>query len=146
MPKSVAPLSEERINTANPSEKTYSLFDDGGLFLLVKPDGRKRWRLKYRFGGKEKALSFGMFPDVSLNDARSRRDLAKELLAQVVEPSAVRKEEKARDRAERLEIRRTPSLRVTIDGKIEIWKGGNVMRLERGEAQFIANLLSKIVG
>lgn len=146
MPKSVAPLSEERIKTANPSKKTYSLFDGGGLFLLVAPDGRKRWRLKYRFEGKEKALSFGIFPDVSLNDARSKRDLAKELLTQGVDPSVVRKEEKARNRAERLAMERTPSLRVTIDGKIEIWKGGNVMRLERGEAQFIANLLNKIVG
>lgn len=119
MPKRIAPLSEENINSAKTSEGTYRLFDGGGLFLLVTPDGGKRWRFKYRFEGKTKMLSFGVYPEVSLNDARSNRDATRELLTQGIDPSVVRKEERERNRAERLEAERKPSVRVTMDGKIK---------------------------
>jgi hypothetical protein len=145
MPKRIAPLSEENINSAKTSERTYRLFDGGGLFLLVTPDGGKRWRFKYGFEGKTKMLSFGVYPEVSLNDARSNRDAARELLTQGIDPSVVRKEERERNRTERLEAERTPSVRVTMDGKIEIWKGSNVMRLSWDETRFIATLLNNIV-
>jgi hypothetical protein len=145
MPKRIAPLSEENINSAKTSEREYRLFDGGGLFLLVAPDGGKRWRFKYRFEGKAKMLSFGVYPEVGLNDARSSRDAARELLTQGIDPSMARKKEKERNRAERLEAERTPSVRVTMDGKIEIWKGSNVMRLSWDETRFIATLLNNIV-
>ncbi|MGD0274708.1 MAG: Arm DNA-binding domain-containing protein [Syntrophales bacterium] len=145
MPKKIAPLSENKINTAKNIEKAYRIFDGGGLFLLVTTDGGKWWRFKYCFKGKEKMLSFGVYPEVSLNDARSSRDAARELLKQGIDPSVLRKEEKERRKAERLESERTPSVRVTIDGKIEIWKGSNIMRLSWDEARFIATLLNNIV-
>jgi hypothetical protein len=145
MSKRIAPLLENKINTAKTTEKAYRLFDGGGLFLLVTPHGGKWWRFKYRFEGKEKMLSFGVYPEVSLNDARSSRDVARELLTQGIDPSVLRKEEKEREKAEHLEAERTPSVRVTIDGKIEIWKGSNIMRLSWDEARFIATLLNNIV-
>jgi len=60
-------LSDNAIRHAKPGLKAYKLFDGGGLFLLVTPGGGKWWRLKYRFGGKEKLVSHGVYPDVGLN-------------------------------------------------------------------------------
>jgi len=147
MPKIIiSRLTEEIASSATASEKASKLCDGAGLFLLITPGGGKWWRFKYRYQGKEKMLSLGVYPEVSLDDARSRRDAAREILAQGIDPSAFRKEEKARNRAQRLEAERMPSVRVTIDGVIEIWKGGNTMRLREDEAVFVATLLSKIVG
>lgn len=69
-------------------------FDGGGMFMLVHPDGGKYWRLKYRFAGKEKLLSFGVYPDVSLKAAREKRDDARQKLAKGVDPSEQRKEDR----------------------------------------------------
>jgi hypothetical protein len=79
----VAPLSltDTAVRNAKPGEKPVKLFDGGGLYLEVSPAGGKWWRLKYRFGGKEKRLSLGVYPDVSLKDARNRRDESRKLLA-----------------------------------------------------------------
>jgi hypothetical protein len=142
--KVISPLSEEIINADRQTEKRYKLFDGGGLYLLVSPDKSKRWRFKYRFEGREKTLSFGIYPETSLEVARSRRDAARMLLHQSIDPSAVRKEEKAHKRAEQLGSERSPSVRVTIAGIIEIWKGGNVMSLTADEARFVAKLLNKM--
>lgn len=74
----------------------YKLTDEKGLFLLVNKNGSKYWRFKYRFAGKEKALALGTYPDVSLADAREKRDKARKLLAQdpPVDPSEVKKSQK----------------------------------------------------
>lgn len=89
----VAPmaLSDTAVRNAKPSDKTTKLFDERGLYLEVSPRGGKWWRFKYRFGGKEKRLSLGTYPDVSLKQARIRRDEARALLADGVDPSAHRK-------------------------------------------------------
>jgi hypothetical protein len=145
MPKRIEPLSENKVRAAKPMEKTYRLFDGAGLSLLVTPGGGKWWRFKYRFEGKEKLLALGTHPEISLEYARWSRDAARELLTQGTDPSALRKEEKAKKKAEHLEAERTPSIRVTIDGEIEIWKGGNTMRFTRDEARFITDTLSNIV-
>lgn len=89
------PLSDTTIRTAKPSEKTQKLFDGGGLYLEVAPSGGKWWRLKYRFGGKEKRISLGVYPDVTLKDARERRDNARKLLANDIDPGENRKVQKA---------------------------------------------------
>jgi len=94
MPKIISPLSEEIVSSATASEKASKLYDGGGLFLLVTPGGGKWWRFRYRHMGKEKVLSLGVYPEVSLEDARSRRHAAREILAQGIDPSAFRKEEK----------------------------------------------------
>lgn len=78
-----------------PTEKPLKLFDGGGLFLLVTPTGGKLWNFKYRFEGKEKKLSLGVYPDVSLAEARQKRDQARTLLAKSVDPSDTKKAQKA---------------------------------------------------
>lgn len=68
------PLTDTAIRNAKPADRPVRLFDAGGLYLEVAPSGDKWLRLKYRYGGKEKRLSLGVYPDVSLKDARERRD------------------------------------------------------------------------
>jgi hypothetical protein len=75
------PLTDVSIRNAKPSDKPAKLFDERGLFLLVTPGGGKWWRFKYRFDGKEKLLSLGVYPDVGLKDARDRRDEARKQVA-----------------------------------------------------------------
>ena len=82
------------IKNAKPRSKAYKLADELGLYLLVKPDGARYWRLKYRFAGKEKLLALGVFPAVSLAEARDRRDEAKRSLRDGDDPGAARKERK----------------------------------------------------
>ncbi len=88
-------LTDTTIRNTKPSDKPSKLFDGGGLFLLIAPTGGRLWRLKYRFGGKEKLLALGAYPDVSLKKARERRDEARKLLADGVDPGANRKAQKA---------------------------------------------------
>jgi integrase len=85
------PLNDPAIRNATTDTKPKKLYDSGGLYLLVTPTGGKWWRLKYRFEGKEKLLSLGTYPQVSLKDAREERDKAKKLLRNRVDPSAERK-------------------------------------------------------
>lgn len=89
------PLTNTEIRNAKPADKARKLFDGGGLYLEVAPSGGKWWRLKYRYGGKEKRLSLGVYPDISLKDARNRRDEARKLLANDIDPSENRKASKA---------------------------------------------------
>ncbi|KGF72844.1 integrase [Neosynechococcus sphagnicola sy1] len=88
-------LTDTEIRNAQPSEKPRRLYDSGGLYLEVSPQGKKGWRLKYRFGGKEKRISLGIYPDVSLKEARTRRDAARATLAAGIDPSLQRKAKKA---------------------------------------------------
>jgi len=88
-------LTDVTIRKAKPSDKTQRLFDGSGMYLELSPSGGKWWRLKYRFGGKEKRLSLGTYPDTSLADAREKRDAARKLLAAGVDPSEQRKAAKA---------------------------------------------------
>lgn len=88
------PLSDITIRTAKPSEKPRKLTDERGLYLLIQPTGAKLWRLNYRFGGKQKTLALGSYPDTGLALARSKRDDARKLLAQSIDPGAQRKQEK----------------------------------------------------
>lgn len=95
MPKRIAPLTATQVEKSKPQDKEYKLFDGGGLFLLITPSGGKLWYLKYRFAGREGKLSFGAYPAVSLAEARQRREDAKKLLANGVDPGAVKKARKA---------------------------------------------------
>ncbi len=85
------PLSDAAIRRAKPADKPQKLSDGGGLYLLVQPTGGRYWRLKYRFGGKEKLLAVGVYPDVPLALARQRRDEARQLLAKGIDPGEHRK-------------------------------------------------------
>jgi integrase len=92
-------LTDVKIRQAKPAEKPYKLFDGGGLFLLVQPIGSKLWRLKYRFGGKERLLSIGSYDrGVSLKKAREARSQALEQLVEGIDPGALKKQEKQAER------------------------------------------------
>jgi integrase len=88
-------LSDLTIRTTKPGAKPLRLSDSGGLYLEVAPSGGKLWRLKYRFNGKEKRLALGKYPEVGLKDARERRDEARKLLANEIDPGENRKVQKA---------------------------------------------------
>lgn len=89
------PLTAIEVENTKPDTRTRKLFDGRGMYLEVTPKGGKRWRLKYRFARKEKLLSLGVYPDISLKEARQRRDAARNLLAHGVDPSEARKAERA---------------------------------------------------
>ena len=91
-------LTDVTIKNAKPRAKPYKLGDTGGLFLLVQPSGGKLWRLKYRVDGREKKLGIGTYPEVSLAEARKRRDDARELLAAGKDPSREKQRDKVRSR------------------------------------------------
>ena len=92
-------LTDTAIRTAKPQDKPVFLTEGKGLYLLLNPNGSKWWRLNYRFAGKRKTLSMGVYPDVGLKEARERRDQARKLLANGVDPGEVRKQQKAANAA-----------------------------------------------
>lgn len=79
-------LTDAKIRAAKPDEKPYKLTDSGNMFLLVHPNGSRYWRLRYRFQGKEKTLALGVYPEVSLSEARLKRDSARKLIAESIDP------------------------------------------------------------
>jgi integrase len=89
------PLSDSVIRQAKPAVKARKLFDGRGLYLIVTSAGGKWWRLKYRFAGKEKLMSLGVYPEVGLKEARERREAARKALAAGIDPGAERKAAKA---------------------------------------------------
>ncbi len=89
------PLTDVAVRNAKPGKKFLKRYDERGLYLEISPTGGKWWRLKYRFAGKEKRLSLGVYPDVSLKEARDRRDTSRKLLADGIDPSKKRKEMKS---------------------------------------------------
>ena len=98
MAKIIKPLSPMQVKNARPQEKIYRLFDGGGLYLEVTPQGSKLWRMKFRQpNGKENRLSFGKYPDVSLEQARQKRDEARKLKAAGIDPAENRRAEKEAD-------------------------------------------------
>ena len=88
------PLTDIEIKKAKAKDKPYRMTDGGGMCLLVHPNGGKYWRLAYRFGGKQKTLALGVYPDISLADARDRREQARKLLANDADPGAVKQAQK----------------------------------------------------
>lgn len=106
MPKKIVPLSDLEVRNAKPKDTDYKLYDGGGLHLVVTRTGGKLWRLKYSFNGKEKTLSLGSYPSVPLSSyfdkatsteiegARGKREQAKRLLANGIDPSAIKKAQK----------------------------------------------------
>ncbi|END2548755.1 TPA: integrase arm-type DNA-binding domain-containing protein, partial [Enterobacter roggenkampii] len=87
-------LSPKKIENAKPKDTDYKLTDGGSLYLLVKKNGTKAWRMNYRFNGKQATLALGVYPDVPLATARKRRDEARELLADGRDPREAKRSEK----------------------------------------------------
>ena len=87
-------LSHTSIKTAKPRDKAYKLTDERGLYLIVTPSGSKWWRFRFRFDGREKSLSLGIYPDVSLKQARQKRHEMRSALAAGIDPAARRRAER----------------------------------------------------
>lgn len=90
-------LSATAVRQASPGKRVRRLYDERGMYLEISPSGGKWWRLKYRFGGKEKRLSLGVYPDVSLAKARERREGARAVLADGIDPSEQRRQQQDKD-------------------------------------------------
>src|SRR5574337_1274134 len=88
-------LTDPACKNAKPKDKPYRLADEKGLYLEVMPNGSKYFRMKYRFGGKEKRLAFGVYPEISLKEARDKRDKARKELDRGIDPGETRKAMKA---------------------------------------------------
>jgi len=88
------PLTDTAVRAARPRDKAFKLADGAGLHVVVTPSGGKLWRLKYRYAGKEKLLSLGAYPAVNLKAARDRRDEAKRMLADQVDPGGEKRNAK----------------------------------------------------
>jgi len=95
MPKKIAPLTDMQIQRVKATAKQKTIFDGDGLYLLVKPCGSKLWNFKYRHLGKQKLMSFGKYPEVSLVAARQARFEARKLLAQDIDPGEFRRTNRA---------------------------------------------------
>jgi integrase len=131
MPKRILPLTDLQVRKARAQTKPVLLFDGGGLFLLVTPTGGKLWRLKYRFGNTERRLAIGTYPEISLAEARQRREDARAQVAHGIDPGAARKAQKvaeaamgtfeaiAREWFERFTPTWTPGHAVTIVSRME---------------------------
>jgi hypothetical protein len=91
-------LTDTKVRQTKPGTKPIFLFDGGGLYVQVTPTGGKWWRFKYRYAGKQKLLSFGVYPDVGVREARERHAQARKLLAQGIDPSEQRKTDKKQER------------------------------------------------
>jgi integrase len=89
------PLSDVKCRNTKPKVKPFKLPDGEGLYLLINPNGSKWWRFRYTFAGKEKGISFGVYPATTLESARRKRTAARELVAEGIDPSVARKEAKA---------------------------------------------------
>src|SRR5690625_2267240 len=87
-------LTNTQVNAAKPKDKPYKMGDGKGMFLLVHPNGSKYWRMSYRFAGKQKTIALGVYPTVSIADARKKRTKYRTLISQGVDPSQKRQEQK----------------------------------------------------
>lgn len=127
-------LNARQVDAAKPREKAYKLADGAGLYLEVVPSGSRYWRMKYRFNGKEKRMAFGVYPAVSLAQARALRDEAKKKLAEGIDPSFAKKEEK---------LVRDVQLNNTFQAVALEWHGTKVSRWTEGYASDIIEAFNK---
>lgn len=88
-------MTDAKARNAKPKDKGYKVTDEKGLYLLVKSNGSKLWRYKYRFSGKERTLAMGAYPEISLKEARTKRDEARRLLHEGKDPSLEKQIQKA---------------------------------------------------
>lgn len=129
-------LNARQVDTAKPKDKPYKLADGGGLYLLVNPNGARYWRLKYRVAGKEKLLALGVYPDVTLADARAKRDEAKRGIAGGIDPNEAKREEK---------IAREANVRNTFQEIACEWHSSKLYKWSEGYASDIMEAFNKDV-
>ena len=98
MARIAKPLTDKEIKGAKPKNKEYKLFDGRGLYLSITPKGQKWWRLKYLFNNRERRISLGVYPQVSLAKARAKREELRKMIADGIDPSQERKAQKEQSR------------------------------------------------
>ncbi|MDF3047317.1 MAG: hypothetical protein K0R73_435 [Candidatus Midichloriaceae bacterium] len=136
-------LTDIACKGAKPKEKSYKLADEKGLYLEVMPNNRKYWRMKYRFAGKENRLAFGVYPEVTLSEARDKRDEARKMLRDGINPSQAKKDKKHQHK---LETKNTFEMiaREWLDNRKEGWTARHASyTLKRLEADIFPALGSK---
>lgn len=104
MAKQIIQLPHKQIDNAKPKEKKYALFDGGGLYIEIAPTGSKLWRMKARLNDRAMQLSLSKYPDVSLAQTRKKRDEARKLIAEGIDP---REEKRAHIEAEKAKTEHT---------------------------------------
>ncbi|HDV7961038.1 TPA: integrase arm-type DNA-binding domain-containing protein [Escherichia coli] len=107
-------LTDAKIRAAKPTDKAYKLTDGAGMFLLVHPNGSRYWRLRYRILGKEKTLALGVYPEVSLSEARTKRDEARKLISEGVDPCEQKRAKKV-----------VPDLQLSFEHIARRWHASN---------------------
>ncbi len=127
------PLTDKQIKAIKPENKPLHLFDGGGMFLLVTPKGQKWWRLKYRHQGKSKLLSLGVYPHVSLKEARAERERLKAMLSKGIDPGYERKEVKTE----------TTASVMTLEFVAREWYSKNAKRWSPNHAARVIDSLEK---
>lgn len=125
-PEDVGALTDVKVKTAKPKEKPYKLADGGGMYLLINANGSKYWRMKYRFAG----ISIGVYPDVTLADAREKRSEARKILAAGSEPGEVKKEEN---------VAQKMGLKITFEAVARKWRQANGDRTSLHDQELPAN-------
>lgn len=133
-------LNELMVKGARPRAKAYKIADGKGLFLLVKQNGGKYWRFRYDFGGKEKALAFGVYPEVGLKEARDKRDKARQKIREGVDPGVAKRLEKL-SRFISLDDTFEPIGREWIEQRKEQWSGSHAQNIQH---RLEADLFPKI--
>jgi integrase len=130
------PLTATEVKNAKPGDKPRKLTDGAGMFLLINPNGSRYWRLKYRYAGREKQISLGVYDEVSLAEARVKREEKRKLLAKGIDPSQDRKQTKR-------------ALRTAVSNSFEAvardWHDGQRARWTPGHADAVLALLKKDV-
>ncbi|EPM2128568.1 TPA: DUF4102 domain-containing protein, partial [Escherichia coli] len=107
-------LTDAKIRAAKPTDKAYKLTDGASMFLLVHPNGSRYWRLRYRILGKEKTLALGVYPEVSLSEARTKRDKARKLISEGIDPCEQKRTKKV-----------VPDLQLSFEHIARRWHASN---------------------
>ena len=127
------PLSEQDIDNTTADAQLFKMADGGGMYLQVMPSGSKYWPPKYRIGGREKKISLGAYPDVSLEEAQSRHAQARQLRAGGVNPSIQRKKCLATERADYVGQRETTRFTVDSEGALCVYAGDKFLPMTAAE-------------
>ena len=135
------PLTIEIIESAKPREKSHKLFDSGGLYIEVSPQGGRWWRFKYRFARKDKRISLGVYPAVSLDHARERRHIYRDMLAEGIDPAAHVKAQRARRREEEIREYLLKRFTLDVDGALSLCIRDRYLMLTRTETADLRTFL-----
>lgn len=133
-------LTDASCRNLKPKKSGYKKADGYGLNLLVMPNGAKYWRFRYRYGGKEKTLALGVYPDVSLQEARNYRDSARKMLKGNIDPSEVRREEK-KNRPKPAQNKKDFNLSLSAGGVLTVETASRIIHLTAAQTKALHTFL-----